>query len=59
VASGKSSTKLKEAKKKSMRAHDNKSGGMTSESKTLAASNITLDAEFVDLGGLELESVEE
>jgi hypothetical protein len=32
---------------------------MTSESKTLAASNITLNAEFVDPGGLELESVEE
>jgi len=40
VASGKSSTRLKETKK-AMRIHDNKSGGMTSKSKTLAASNIT------------------
>jgi len=58
VASGKSSTRLKETKK-AMRIHDNKSGGMTSKSKTLAASNITLNAEFVDLSGLELESAEE
>jgi hypothetical protein len=59
VASGKSSTKLKEVKKETMRVHDNKSGGMASKSKTLAASNITLNTKFIDLKGLELESVKE
>jgi hypothetical protein len=59
VASGKSSTKLKEVQKKTRRVHDNISGGMTSKSKTLAASSITLNTKFIDLKGLELESVKE